>query len=173
MDYPEDHELEVVERRLRAARAQLEPDELDRVRHRVLADAPPPRHARRRFAGLLALPRVATTALLVAGFLVTGASAGLAVSGTSGSGSAGDAQYPRNDTSGGGNTPDLGGVNGTDQNGNVGVEDENTADTQLTRQIASTDSDRLPFTGLAAIPLLLVGAGMIVSGGLLRRRSSA
>jgi len=48
--------------------------------------------------------------------------------------------------------------------------------TQVNRQVESGatggGSDELPFTGFAAIPILLAGVAMMVSGLVLRRRSS-
>jgi len=48
------------------------------------------------------------------------------------------------------------------------------ADAQETKQVASGGSDgRLPFTGLVALPLLLVGVALLSGGFLLRSRASA
>lgn len=108
--------------------------------------------------------RIAVTTMLVAGFLTSGTGAALAVSGISGAGSAAKHEYPQQAVSGeqaqGGN----GGGNGAQ--GVQGTE----AATQAARQVAvSGGGNELPFTGLAAIPLLLAGVGLAGAGFAFRR----
>jgi hypothetical protein len=44
---------------------------------------------------------------------------------------------------------------------------------QPTRQVAAGGGDELPFTGFAAIPILVIGMGLLAGGLVLRRRTSA
>ncbi len=44
---------------------------------------------------------------------------------------------------------------------------------QPTRQVAASGGDELPFTGFAAIPILVVGMALLAGGLVLRRRTSA
>ena len=111
--------------------------------------------------------RIAVTMMLVAGFLFSCTGAGLAVSGISGAGSAAEHQYPSQAVSGeqaqGGN----GGGNGTQ-----GVQGSEAA-SQAARQVAVTGgSSGIPFTGFAAIPLLLVGVGLAGAGFVFRRAAA-
>ncbi len=43
---------------------------------------------------------------------------------------------------------------------------------QAPRQLAASEADELPFTGYAAIPMLLIGMALLISGVLLRRRTT-
>lgn len=88
--------------------------------------------------------RMAMALVLTVGMLMSMTGAGLAVSGSSGSGSAATAQYPPN------NPP------------------KNVIDPKATAQ-AKTGS--LPFTGYAAVPILLVGVVLLGTGFVLRRRT--
>jgi hypothetical protein len=76
-------------------------------------------------------------------FSMTGA--GLAISGTSSSGSAANAQYPPNDPP------------------------KDPKDPKATVQAKATGS--LPFTGYAAVPILLIGVVLLGTGFVLRRRT--
>lgn len=106
--------------------------------------------------------RLAITSMLVVGVLMSGAGAGLAVSGVSGSGSAGSAQYPTETT----DTQTV--LPTTETNPPTDTTDTNPA--QTTRQVASDDSSQLPFTGYAAIPVLLIGLTLLGVGVVMRRR---
>jgi hypothetical protein len=97
--------------------------------------------------------------MLVLGIVLSSTGAGLAVSGSSGSGSAGAAQYPQPKQTGG-------------NNGNVLGNEEQPAPaaTQEANQVAATTSSgSLPFTGLAAIPIIIVGVGLLGTGLVMRR----
>lgn len=111
--------------------------------------------------------RFAILTMLIAGFALSTTGVGLAVSGTSGNGSAGVAQYPDETT-----RPD-GDVSG----GEVErpTQQETQPETvQAPQQVATTDnSNELPFTGLAVIPLLVAGAGLLIAGLVLRRRTGS
>jgi hypothetical protein len=150
--------------------------ELDRIKLRAMnAHASRGRSTRR---GEFMRSRIAVTMMLVVGFLISGAGAGLAVSGISGAGSAAEHEYPTEAADGqqgiageqaGGNQASQGGGNQASQGGgnqaSQGVEAA-----QAARQVAvSGGGNGLPFTGLAAIPLLLVGVGLTASGFVFRR----
>ncbi|HEX8103131.1 MAG TPA: hypothetical protein VF533_10985 [Solirubrobacteraceae bacterium] len=162
--------------------------------------------------------RLAILAMLVAGLLMSGTGAGLAISGVSGSGDASIAQYgcdadgdgdidatedlngdaPGCDdggtlptTSTGGSNCDVdgdgvispseaaaegcGGVKGdVDQGG--APDDTPTAReeaAQPTRQTEAGGNDELPFTGFAAVPILIGGIALMAGGLVLRRRTAA
>jgi len=97
---------------------------------------------------------------------MSGAGAGLAVSGVSGAGSAGTAQYPTETTDTSTVLPTTETNPPTDTNGTVPTE------ASATRQVASNDNSSLPFTGYAAIPVLLAGIGLLGFGLVMRRRVS-
>ncbi len=114
--------------------------------------------------------RVAVVMVLALGVFMSGTGATLAVSGISASGSASSAQYP-DDTPRGDN-----GVLGT--RGSGGNKDEQqpasavAGETQSFRQVASTSSSgSLPFTGFLAIPVLIVGFGLLGAGVAMRLRN--
>ena len=103
--------------------------------------------------------KVAIISILVMGFVTSGAGATLAFEGSSGNDNASTAEYNPN-----GN---VGGVNANSQS-NSGTP----SDTQASRQVAaSTSGKKLPFTGLAAIPIIVVGLGLLTVGVTLRRRT--
>lgn len=139
--------------------------------------------------------RIAITALLASGALMSSGGAAIGVTALSTTGDASQAQYgpvetvpaeprsepaapqgtpvapqgetvaPRSDTLAGddeGATPSSGSKD-------AGDESTPTAEAQPARQLESGGGDELPFTGYAAIPLLLVGLALLVSGLVLRR----
>lgn len=183
-------ELLHVAERLRRDRPQATALELDQMKQRVRTrmSAASAAGARSR-KGTPMKSRITMTALLVCGMLMSGTGATLAVSGNSGSGSAAEAQYPPPTVvTTPGTTPPLGSV---DQGDQQGAEEEGTtppanqpADegtgpdedvAQVPRQVvlgAETGSDALPFTGFAAIPILLIGVAMLGAGLVVRRRSN-
>jgi len=151
-------EFDDITRLLREERPQASEPELDDIRRRV----------RQRVArkGQPMRSRLAILAMLVAGMLVSGTGAGLAVQGFDQSGpDASQAQYPN----GGG------GVLGEEDSGGGEViqEETDTVDdeAQVAQQVESGDS--LPFTGFAAIPVVLAGVALIGGGLMLRRQSPA
>lgn len=140
--------------------------------------------------------RIAITALLATGALLSSTGAAIGVSALSTTGDASQAQYgpvetttttstttttartesiaPSGDTLAGGadvaatppsaQEPSSGGVEG--------FSDESTpatAQAQPARQLESDSDGELPFTGYAAIPLLLAGLALLVAGLVLRR----
>jgi hypothetical protein len=145
--------IEMVEL-LERERPTATPLELDQVKTRIMARRQPPR--RYGLKGSLLKTRLAITMMLALGILTSGTGVGLAVSGGSSSGSAGAAQYKQS-------TPNTGG-------GTLGSEDQAPQAAQEANQVAATTSSgSLPFTGLAAIPILFVGVGLLATGLAVRR----
>jgi hypothetical protein len=166
-------ELEEVAQRLQDERPRANPAELDRIKLTVLDRTR--RHGPRK--GTFMKSRLAITGMLVLGFAFSGAGAGLAVSGISSGDDAGVSQYGTTQTTT--TTPPSLQVAPTEQEnvpeqlgeveeGVPGAE-QPAAEVQPTEQVAADDGDSLPFTGFAAIPLLVVGAGLLLSGFVLRR----
>lgn len=164
-------ELAEIADSLREARPMASAFDLDRIKRRALqqgrSSGPQGSRLRSRFA---------ITALLVAGLVMSGGGATLAVTAVSQEGSAGIAQYPQGGGGGalgeeqesdGGDTQDQQGVGGRERGGGVSGDDRG----QPARQVAATgDRAGLPFTGLAAIPLMVLGLVALVGGVVLRRR---
>jgi hypothetical protein len=174
-------ELAQVARRLQEERPALSGLELDQIKLQVQRRAARPKNtflSKQRRA--LMKSRMAITSMLVLGVFAGGTGTGLAVSGISDSGSAGTAQYPPGPNDGGNKPKILGSQEddnggGVDNNGGgtdvAGVQETSTAsDVQATRQVSVQEEGSLPFTGLAAIPLILLGIGLLASGLVLRRR---
>ena len=150
-------EFDDLTRLLREERPQASELALDdiqrRVRQRVARKGQPMRS------------RLAILAMLVVGILMSGTGAGLAVQGFDQSGDdASQAQYPNG---GGGDV--LG--EETDSGGPVTPEETDVVqdEAQVAQQVESGDS--LPFTGFAAIPVVLAGVALIGGGLMLRRQS--
>jgi len=145
-------------RLLRDRRPEASELELDEIKQRVLRRAAqPPRRTQPMKS------RLAILAMLVVGFVFSTAGAGLAVGGLAGSDSAAISQY-------GTPTPTP-----TPPGGVLGDEEESSDDTtnlQPTRQVERGGSGELPFTGFAALPILLGGIALLSGGLVLRRRSS-
>jgi hypothetical protein len=148
-------------RLLREERPQASELELDRIKQRVMARTPRKGQPMRS--------RLAILAMLVLGMLLSGTGAGLAVQGFGDSGDdASQAQYPPKDEGDvlgeedtGGNLPES----------DDGVNDEAVNDeAQVAEQVEAGDS--LPFTGFAAIPVLIGGVALIGGGLALRRKST-
>lgn len=166
MDRGDNHrgpdELGDVERRLRESRPELMALELDAIKRRAITSAArksPSLFTRRK--GILMKSRLAVTFVLALGLLMSGTGATLAVSGLSGSGSAGTAQYPQ--------------VGPQQDDTVLGTQDESqppadVAPVQETRQVSAADDSTLPFTGFLAIPVLIGGVGLLGAGIAMRRR---
>jgi hypothetical protein len=130
--------------------------------------------------------RVALVAVLALGVFMSGTGATLAVSGFANTGSASSAQYPEGSHHGkkGHHVVEAANENGSttgctagsgsgsgsgDMSGNCA---EPTVETQAVEQVAVNGSDSsLPFTGFVAIPVLLVGLGLLGAGVLMRLRT--
>jgi hypothetical protein len=169
-------ELRDVTERLRTERPELTALELDATKQRILARAATP--ARKRTTrGAPMKSRLAILLMLVLGMTMSTAGAGLAISGTV-NGNAAQTQYPPREDEGG----DVLGEEDSDvapEEDVAGKEDAAAqpdtaaqAPRQVEAGVQSAGDDELPFTGFAAIPILLLGIVMTVSGALLRRRIS-
>ncbi|HEX2071110.1 MAG TPA: hypothetical protein VHF90_05630 [Thermoleophilaceae bacterium] len=189
-------ELSEVADRLRESRSVPTPLELDELKLRARRQA-----ARRSTSpgGTMLKSRLALTALIAVGAMMSGTGATLAVTGSSGSGSAAQHQYttpttttettPTTTTETTPTTPtETTQTTSTtverqptlapqqvagDQDEGGDDEDSPSDDSEPTEQVeVAGDSDEsLPFTGFLAIPLLLGGVAMIATGGILRHRS--
>ena len=150
-------DIEDVIRLLRDRRPEATELELDQIKQRILRRAAQPRRAQPMKS------RLAILAMLVFGFVFSTAGVGLAIGGLSGSDSAAITQY-------GTPTPTPtppGKVLGEEENGNG-----STTGLQPERQVENGSNSQLPFTGFAAIPVLLGGIALLSGGLVLRRRSS-
>jgi len=184
MDYSDhDHSpagLEAIETRLRAERATAAPLELDRIKLRAIrqAEQSQPSYIARK-KGTLMKSRLALTLMIATGVLMGTTGATLAISGSSGSGSAASNQYCAADDAsedcsgelGGTDSGELGGSGGGDS-GELNTSDESVPPPAEQVATAETDSETLPFTGLAAIPLLILGLGFVSVGLLLRFKAN-
>jgi hypothetical protein len=150
-------ELAQIAQRLRDERPQASDIELDRMKVSALSRS---RRATRQREPFMR-SRLVITTVLVLGVLMSGAGAGLAVSGVSDDGSAGSAQY----------RTDASTVLPTTESNRPNTAEETTQPEQAARQLESDDSEELPFTGYAAIPVLLAGIGLLTVGVIMRRRS--
>jgi len=55
--------------------------------------------------------------------------------------------------------------------GSAGEQDQQPTQSAPQQVVASSGGDELPFTGFAAIPIVVIGAMLIAAGALLRRRT--
>lgn len=162
-------ELEQMAARLRAERATATPLELDQIKLQAMRQAGRPRpsfYAHQK--GMFMKSRLALTMVIAAGFMLSTTGATLAITGSSGSGNAAQNQYGHVLAN------EEGGNNGTKAKslgGGGGNEPQPSTAEQV--QVASTSSGSLPFTGFVAIPLLIVGIGLLSFGAILRKRVAA
>jgi len=159
-------ELQPIADRLRAERPTLSAMELDVVKQRARAAATRPTTTKRGFMR----SRLAILLMLVLGLTFSTTGAGLAISGfADGGGQAAATQYDDGDD-GGGVLPDS--DDGDNGGGGVTPDSDDEADVQPARQFESaTSGGSLPFTGFAAIPVLLLGLGLLSAGLIVRRTS--
>lgn len=144
-------DLELIGDQLRRDRPEATAVELDRIKLDARARAAQPSPYRLR--GPVLKSRFAIAMILVLGIAFSGTGGALAVTGTSSSGNAAGAQYVKpSDNSG-----TLGSLNTNDPSG----------------QAQSVGAGKkLPFTGWAPVPLLVIGVMLLSGGFLLYRRSS-
>jgi hypothetical protein len=167
-------DLQPVIDQLRANRPEATALELDAVKQRVQARVANP--ARRRTRGnRLMKSRLVILTMLVLGMLLSTTGAGLAVTGLSGT-NAGVAEYTTPTPTGGGvlGDQDTGSGVKPDSTGGGGTAPKTTTKTtvQPARQVeAGANNSKLPFTGFAAIPVLLGGIALLSAGLVLRRRT--
>jgi hypothetical protein len=173
-------EFEATEDALRAGRHQATPLELDRIKLQAIRQAEQPRpslYAVKK--GTFMKSRLALTLLLVAGFMLSTTGATLAVSGSSGNGNAATNQYvqPGNEEGGNHNEQGTKGVNGKGGNDNNTLNEEPATEVEVTpapvaeQQAVVSNGSSLPFTGFVAIPLLVIGVGLILVGATIRFKS--
>ena len=168
-----DAELGPVIARLESEKPMASELELGLIRQRVRDRVAPSARRSRRTEFMRS--RLAIIAMLVFGGLLSTSGGALAVSGfTSQQGHAAQGQY--------------GGVQGEEDQGDQGVlgeeesgggptttENSGGGPTQPARQVEAgaqgSGGEELPFTGFAAIPILLGGVGLLTAGLVLRRRT--
>jgi hypothetical protein len=121
--------------------------------------------------------RVALVAVLALGVFMSGTGASLAVSGFANTGSASSAQYPSSEK----HKPHHI-VEAANSSGNACAENGNSSgsgsgsnctepEVQAVEQVAvQSSSSSLPFTGFLAIPVLIVGLGLLGAGVVMRLR---
>lgn len=170
-----------VAERLRGERATATPLELDEIKLRAKRQA-----ARRNQnvlqKGIWMKSRLALTLMIVLGLMMSGTGATLAISGSSGQGSAAQNAYPETITP----APPVQGVQqeqvpteqvptlGESQQGEEAPSEEAqpTAKAQPTRQVAAAaEGKQLPFTGFFTIPLMIAGVALLSTGVVLRKRA--
>jgi hypothetical protein len=150
-------------RLLRDERPQISELELDRIKQRVRRRARTPRK------GQFMRSRLAILLMLVFGLMLSTTGAGLALQGPSND--AAQTQYNAGEDD---DDDNGGGFLGEQDESNGGGTDDEPAggvSPQETRQVeAGSDGSELPFTGFAAIPILLVGVALLGTGLVLRRQ---
>jgi hypothetical protein len=172
-------EYDDVIRLLEEGRPQATEMELDKIKQRARRQAA---DNSRRKQSMKA--RLAIVAMVAFGMLFSTAGAGLAVSGiTSSSDNASVAQYGTPTPPPGGgeeggvlpaeetNNAPAGGVSPAEESGGSAPAEEEQA--QPARQVEATTASQLPFTGFAAIPVMLGGIALLTGGLVLRRRTRA
>src|SRR2546423_1670718 len=158
-DIPLSPDLEGVAAELDLGRAVPTPDEAGRINARVGIPRTRARSAMRA--------RVAIASLLAGGMIMSGGGAALALSGESSHGNASAAGYYAPTTA----QPEvLGATQGATPGSTPGATGTSAPQVQGARQVASSGVKSLPFTGLAAVPIILAGIVMLGGGAWVRRR---
>jgi hypothetical protein len=171
-------DLQPVIDQLRANRPEATALELDAIKQRVRArSSQPARRPTTRRAQLMK-SRIVILSMLVLGMLLSTAGAGLAVTGLTGQDNASVEQYGTSTPTGGGDVlgdedsgnnvlPDNSGGGDTSPGGGGGTA------VQPVRQVevGASANPTLPFTGFAAVPVLLGGIALLSAGLVLRRRT--
>ncbi len=167
-------DLQPVIDQLRANRPEATALELDAVKQRVRARVAGPARRRTRRSELMK-SRLVVLTMLVLGMLLSTTGAGLAVSGISGNAAVDQYAQPT-PTGGGGVLGDedegVGGDEAPANNGGGPAGDDDDTGVQPSRQVeAGANDSELPFTGFAAIPILIGGIALLSAGLVLRRRT--
>jgi hypothetical protein len=190
---------------LRAHRPEATALELDGIKQSVRGRVAARPSGRRARSADLMKSRLAILATLVFGMLLSTTGAGLAISGLSGSGDAGVAQYgptpqptpppaptppptqPAQPVTPPAPAPESGAVLGETEAAQPAPEQKAAPKTQAkpskpaeapapaaqpARQVEAGAGNELPFTGFAAIPILLGGIALLATGLVMRRRSN-
>ena len=178
-DHLYDAELGPVIARLQAERPAASDLELGLIKQRVQGRVAPSARRSRRTEFMRS--RLAIIAMLVFGMVLSTGGGALAVSGfTSQGDNAATSQYGPTTT----NDTGKNGVLGEEESGGPAGGQENSGGaapaeeqgTQPARQVEAgaqgTGEEQLPFTGFAAIPILLGGVALLTAGLVLRRRSA-
>ena len=167
-------DLQPVIDQLRAHRPEATALELDAIKQRVHARVAQPARRRTRRAELMK-SRLVILTMLVLGMLLSTAGAGLAVSGLSGQDNASVAEYPPTTPPGDvlGDEDEGGGNDVLPAQGGGSPGGEEAGGVQPARQVESgaDTGGQLPFTGFAAIPILIGGIALLSAGLALRRRT--
>jgi hypothetical protein len=176
-DHLHDAELGPVIARLQAERPTASDLELGLIRQRV-RDRVAPRARRSRRTEFMR-SRLAIIAMLVFGMVLSTGGGALAVSGfTSQQDNAAQGQYGSSNNNG---EEEGGDVLGEDESGNptpgnggpAGEEEGSQPARQVEAGAQGSGGEQLPFTGFAAIPILLGGVALLTSGLVLRKRAAA
>jgi hypothetical protein len=172
-------EFDDVIRLLEDGRPQATDLELDKIKQRIRRGQAAGSSGRKQSMK----SRLTILAMVAFGMLFSTAGAGLAVSGISSNNNASVAQYGTptpTPTPEGTTVPasEEGGVLPAEEThnapeGGVAPAEEETQPTQPTRQVEATTESQLPFTGFAAIPVMLGGIALLTGGLVLRRRTRA
>jgi hypothetical protein len=170
-------EFDDVIRLLEDGRPQATDLELDKIKQRIRRGQAAASSGRKQSMK----SRLTILAMVAFGMLFSTAGAGLAVSGISSNTNASVAQYGTptpTPTPEGGVLPaeEEGGVLPAEESNNApegGVSPAEEESTQPTRQVEATTESQLPFTGFAAIPVMLGGIALLTGGLVLRRRTRA
>jgi hypothetical protein len=173
-DHLHDAELGPVINRLQAERPTASALELDLIKQRVRNRVT--RNARRSRRTEFMRSRLAILGTLVLGMVLSTGGAGLAVSGfASQNQNAAQSQYgtptPTPTV-----TPPGNDVLGEEESGGGAPNENNGGPSQPARQVESgaqgNGGEQLPFTGFAAIPILLGGVALLGTGLVMRRRTA-
>jgi hypothetical protein len=170
-------EFDDVIRLLEDGRPQATDLELDKIKQRIRRGQAAGSSGRKQSMK----SRLTILAMVAFGMLFSTAGAGLAVSGISSNDNASVAQYGTptpTPTPEGTTVPaeEEGGVLPAEETNNApsgGVSPAEEQSTQPTRQVEATTESQLPFTGFAAIPVMLGGIALLTGGLVLRRRTRA